>query len=96
MRRVFRLSVLVGLVVLMSSPARNVRWSDVRSYSNEPPNPSQNIAPNPDFAPTTVSGTVLPPCYYYPTTQQCDDLALEAINNVRAVEGLAPLTFPSN
>ncbi len=65
-------------------------------YGNEPPNPTQNIPANPVLAPTTFSGTSLPPCYQYPTTQQCDNLAIEAINNAHSVEGVPPISLPNN
>ena len=65
-------------------------------YGNEPPNPTQNIPPNPVLAPTTLSGTAVPPCYQYPTTQECDTLALEAINNAHVLEGVPTISLPDN
>ena len=60
-------------------------------------NPTQNVAPVPNFEPTTY-GFSTPPCYQsgQAALVQCNQLALEAINNAHQIEGVAPISLPSD
>ena len=98
MRKFFRFAVLVlvGLMFLSFSPSRAPRWSNVAWNSNEPPNPSQNIPPVPNFQPTSWSINPLPICYQLGQTAACDLQMLQAINHAHSVEGIPPISLPSD
>lgn len=50
--------------------------------------PPANVAPSPAFAPTCAA--------YGTRSSQCDAAALAAINHARSLEGVGPMTLPSN
>jgi len=83
------------------TPASNHQFAmkasvpDSSFYGNEPPNPTTNIPPVPDFAPNIYYGST-PACYIHPAPQSCDTMVLEAINHAHAVEGIPLISLPSD
>ncbi len=90
----------VGVSCSFASPTRHqfamkASVPNASLYGPEPPNPSANIPPIPDFAPSIYYGST-PPCYVHPASQSCDTMALEAINHAHAVEGIPPISLPAD
>ena len=67
-------------------------------FGVEPPNPAQNIAPVPNFESGIYNGTNVPVCSQsgQVAIEQCDQEVLQAINHAHAVEGIPPISLPSN
>ncbi len=109
-RRIFQIGILavgaVALALVGSVPSSPVRAAPVTMkasvpnpslYGNEPPNPSSNISPVPNFAPLEYYNTV-PVCYQTGAAAlaQCDQLVLQAINYAHSIEGVPPISLPSD
>ena len=107
-RRIFQIGILVVVAMLAASMrltsssmfkaapvAMKASVPNPSLYGPEPPNPSANIPPVPDFAPSIYYGST-PPCYVHPASQSCDTMALEAINHAHAVEGIPPISLPAD
>ncbi len=67
-------------------------------FGVEPPNPTQNIAPVPNFESGSYYGTNVPVCSQsgQVAVEQCDQEVLQAINHAHAVGGIPPISLPSN
>lgn len=93
--RIIQIGIL-AVVTFLVAPAGSPRWSNAAWNSNEPPNPAQNIAPVPNFAPGSFDLNAIPACYQSGQQAQCDALSLQAINHAHSIEGIPPISLPAD